>query len=209
MAIPRTLSTFDANEKGDKSTTERKKPPTEPVKGRMIEDKDPVNEEMEDANSDEDDESDDHASSHEDALSASDQESVSPDALAQLHTFISTLDPELKRKATDELAPQPKRPKRSMQERTEVGAEGSKLTLDDLLAPFPTHAEVRKATKALASSSGKAKTLDVPLPQRTQEGLDREAAYEQTKEEVEKWSETMKRIKEVCFFFISPELCRI
>lgn len=47
----------------------------------------------------------------------------------------------------------------------------------------------------LASTSG-AKTLSAPLPQRTQERVDREAAYEQTKEEVDKWSETMKRIKE-------------
>lgn len=38
--------------------------------------------------------------------------------------------------------------------------------------------------------------LSAPLPQRTQEKVDREAAYEQTKEEVDKWTGTMKRIKE-------------
>jgi U3 small nucleolar RNA-associated protein 14 len=47
----------------------------------------------------------------------------------------------------------------------------------------------------LASSKGKA--LSAPLPQRAQERLDREAAYEQTKKEVDKWHATMKRIKEV------------
>jgi U3 small nucleolar RNA-associated protein 14 len=47
----------------------------------------------------------------------------------------------------------------------------------------------------LASTSG-AKTLAAPLHQRTQERVDREAAYEQTKEEVDKWKGTMKRIKE-------------
>lgn len=40
------------------------------------------------------------------------------------------------------------------------------------------------------------KTLSAPLPQRAQERLDREAAYEQTKEEIDKWGATMKRIKE-------------
>jgi U3 small nucleolar RNA-associated protein 14 len=45
------------------------------------------------------------------------------------------------------------------------------------------------------STSGP-KTLSAPLPQRTQERVDREAAYEQTKQEVDKWKGTMKRIKE-------------
>jgi U3 small nucleolar RNA-associated protein 14 len=40
--------------------------------------------------------------------------------------------------------------------------------------------------------------LSAPLPQRAQERLDREAAYEQTKQEVDKWSDTMKQIREVC-----------
>lgn len=38
--------------------------------------------------------------------------------------------------------------------------------------------------------------MSAPLPQRTQERVEREAAYEQTKEEVDKWKETMKRIRE-------------
>jgi U3 small nucleolar RNA-associated protein 14 len=41
------------------------------------------------------------------------------------------------------------------------------------------------------------KPLTAPLPQRTQERFDREASYEQTREEVDKWSATMKHIKEV------------
>lgn len=74
------------------------------------------------------------------------------------------------------------------------------LKLDDLLAPLASSshlATLKKSTKLLTSSSSKTKTLAVPLPQRAQERLDREAAYEQTKEEVDKWSATMKRIKEV------------
>lgn len=51
--------------------------------------------------------------------------------------------------------------------------------------------------KPLASSSNaKNQPLPAPLPTRTQERIDREAAYEQTKQEVDKWSETMKKIQE-------------
>ena len=79
---------------------------------------------------------------------------------------------------------------------------GSKLNLNDLLAPLASQSStllsLKKSTKILASaSSSKAKTLSAPLPHRIQERLDREAAYEQTKEEVDKWSGTMKRIREV------------
>jgi U3 small nucleolar RNA-associated protein 14 len=73
--------------------------------------------------------------------------------------------------------------------------------LEDLLAPLATRPSselqaLKKSTKMLSSS--KKGTLSAPLPTRAQERLDREAAYEQTKEEVDKWSATMKRIKEVC-----------
>ena len=79
---------------------------------------------------------------------------------------------------------------------------GSKLNLDDLLAPLSSQSttllSLKKSTKILApSSKSKTQTLSAPLPQRTQERLDREAAYEQTKEEVDKWTGTMKRIREV------------
>lgn len=81
---------------------------------------------------------------------------------------------------------------------------GNKLNLDDLLAPLASQSStlqsLKKSTKALLASSSKAKTLSAPLPQRAQERLDREAAYEQTKEEVDKWSGTMKRIREVSTF---------
>lgn len=54
---------------------------------------------------------------------------------------------------------------------------------------------LKKSTKFLKSSKNKA--LSAPLPQRTQDRLDREAAYEETKREVDKWHATMKQIKEV------------
>ena len=76
------------------------------------------------------------------------------------------------------------------------------LKLDDLLAPLASSGALtalKKSTKVLTSTSRKINTLSAPLPQRAQERLDREAAYEQTKEEVDKWSATMKLIKQVPF----------
>lgn len=74
---------------------------------------------------------------------------------------------------------------------------GNKLKLDDLLAPLDASGGLKKSAKLLASAGTKSKTLSAPLPQRTQDRLDREAAYEQTKQEVQKWAPTMKKIREV------------
>jgi U3 small nucleolar RNA-associated protein 14 len=54
---------------------------------------------------------------------------------------------------------------------------------------------LEKTARMLAST--KVESLGAPLPTRAQERLDRQAAYETTKEEVEKWAPTMKRIREV------------
>lgn len=79
-----------------------------------------------------------------------------------------------------------------------VYSGGGKLELDDLLAPLAGQSSnlvsLKKSAKVLASSS---KKLSAPLPQRTADRLNREAAYEQTKEEVDKWKATMQRIREV------------
>lgn len=79
-----------------------------------------------------------------------------------------------------------------------IASGGGKLELDDLLAPLAAQSSnlmsFKKSAKVLASSSRK---LSAPLPQRTAERLDREAAYEQTKEEVDKWKSTMQRIRDV------------
>ncbi|KAJ8688848.1 hypothetical protein PTI98_013593 [Pleurotus ostreatus] len=116
----------------------------------------------------------------------------------------------------------------------EFGAHtnGAKLNLDDLLAPLAESsstsalASLQKSVKTLrppspstskgkgkagsdaaSSKSKKPRTLAAPLPQRTQERLDREAAYEQTKTEVDKWSDSMKRIKDAehLSFPLQPE----
>ncbi|KAG6901574.1 hypothetical protein C0995_010342 [Termitomyces sp. Mi166 len=93
---------------------------------------------------------------------------------------------------------------------------GTKLNLEDLLAPLASQSlalqSLKQSTKALASTSSKVKTLSAPLPQRAQERLDREAAYEQTKEEITKWSDTMKKIREaehLSFPLQAPNAARV
>ncbi|KAG6330003.1 hypothetical protein ID866_9086 [Astraeus odoratus] len=133
----------------------------------------------------------------------------SSEALLELENFIATLDPvdSRKRKPGEDCSPGlHTKKRRTFSERTEVGEESefgakrsSVLKIDDLLAPLASTSALvalKKSTKPLTSSSAKTKTLSTPLPQRTQEKLDREAAYEQTKQEVDKWSVTMKRIAE-------------
>ena len=74
-----------------------------------------------------------------------------------------------------------------------------KVSLDDLLKPLANSESsgvaLEKAARVLASS--KVDPLPAPLPTRAQERLDRQAAYETTKGEVEKWGPTMKHIREV------------
>ncbi|BGP02305.1 U3 small nucleolar RNA-associated protein 14 [Rhodotorula toruloides] len=96
---------------------------------------------------------------------------------------------------------------------TSGGADG-KVNLDDLLSSFsdsknPRLASLRKSLKPLASSSSSSSSkvtttnshlkaagpLSAPLPGRLQDKIDREAAYEQTKEETDKWNETVRRMK--------------
>ncbi|PFH47591.1 hypothetical protein AMATHDRAFT_181790 [Amanita thiersii Skay4041] len=175
---------------------------------------DPSDEEDED-----EDEEDEDAESEDDQLNfapSEDDEDEPDEALQELETFITSLDPSDKKRKTpsdsDATTPRedgPKRKKRQViKERTEAGTEnefraqsaGSKLKLEDLLASLPSNPSLqflKKSTKDLTSTSAKSgKKLSAPLPHRTQERIDREAAYEQTKGEVNKWKETMKQIRD-------------
>ncbi|KAF8216392.1 Utp14 protein-domain-containing protein [Mycena galopus ATCC 62051] len=124
----------------------------------------------------------------------------------------------------DASAPRKKRAMPALKERTQAGEEGEfqvgsstgaqKLSLADLLAPLSAAAPaaLRAVEKTLATgpaeerpktkSTGKkvkavgGGALAAPLPLRTQARVDREAAYEATKEEVDKWAPSMKRIRE-------------
>ncbi|KAJ7135051.1 Utp14-domain-containing protein [Mycena crocata] len=130
-----------------------------------------------------------------------------------------------KRKApADATGPRKKRALLALKERTQAGVEGEfqvgssigghKLSLTDLLAPLSstTPAALRSVQKSLAAgpaeerpktkSTGKkvkavgGGALAAPLPLRTQARVDREAAYEATKKEVDKWGPSMKRIRD-------------
>ncbi|KAH7914539.1 Utp14 protein-domain-containing protein [Hygrophoropsis aurantiaca] len=175
----------------------------------------------EDENENDDKENDEASNSESDSISGS--ESDSPEALHSLTNFISSLDTtDTKKRKTpaddaqreaDSRARKRRALNLALKERTEAGPEGEfgaggattdsqKLSLDDLLAPLTSSssalASLKKSIKPLVNSSSKtkAKILSAPLPLRTQERLDREAAYEQTKEEVNKWSATMKHIRQ-------------
>ncbi|KAI8990666.1 Utp14 protein-domain-containing protein [Trametes punicea] len=183
----------------------------EPIRSDISGDDEEMGSEKEDSDDDEEEEEDDDQ-----IVSASESEEEREDdsALQELEGFVTGLDVGQKRKAPDDAdgkddeETKRARKRRLLPERTEAGVENEfapasgagKLNLDDLLAPLEGQSSnllsLKKSAKVLASNSGKVKTLSAPLPQRTAEKLDREAAYEQTKEEVDKWKATMQRIKE-------------
>ncbi|GAB1522520.1 hypothetical protein RhiTH_005640 [Rhizoctonia solani] len=122
------------------------------------------------------------------------------EADTKLADFISTLDTSSKKRKLEEGSADRAGKKRVvLQDRTEAGPEGEFgtksgtqiLTLSDLIAPTSS---LSQSTKALQSTTKSA--LTAPLPQRIQDRIDREAAYEQTKQEVQKWAPTMKRIRD-------------
>jgi U3 small nucleolar RNA-associated protein 14 len=74
----------------------------------------------------------------------------------------------------------------------------TKLTLEDLALPTIRDPHIRKSLKLLQSDpnvDGKRKSskrLEVPLAKRQQDRLDRSAAYEKTKETLDRWTDTVK-----------------
>lgn len=85
-------------------------------------------------------------------------------------------------------------------QRAELTATENKVDLSSLIASAPGLAGAssllpsKKENKSTSVLKGG--VLAAPLPTRVQERLDREAAYEQTKQEGQKWSTLMKRVKE-------------
>ncbi len=75
----------------------------------------------------------------------------------------------------------------------------AKLTLEDLGLPSIRDPFVKKSLKLLASGSkgdspgkGISRKLEVPLAKRQQDRLDRSAAYEKTRETLDRWTDTVK-----------------
>ncbi|GAA6047448.1 hypothetical protein JCM3770_001310 [Rhodotorula araucariae] len=177
-----------------------------------------------DDDEDEDDEEIDSDSAREDddeEMSSADEDDAG--ALDKLESFVEGLDSKKRRSRDGDDEDGGKKKKRIvLAERTEaypegefvaVKADNGKVDLDDLLSSFtdsknPRLAGLKKSLKPLAptsSSSTKVTTanshlkaagpLAAPLPGRLQDKVDREAAYDQTKEETDKWNETVRRMK--------------
>ncbi|KAL8807633.1 MAG: hypothetical protein Q9182_000617 [Xanthomendoza sp. 2 TL-2023] len=103
---------------------------------------------------------------------------------------------------------------------SEYGLSSSqKLTVADLL-PSMTDPQLKKSLRILAEPdskfsrkrSGTAKKLDVPLPKRQQDRLDRKAAYEKSKETLSRWIETVKhnrRAEHLSFPLQDPDAANI
>ena len=89
-----------------------------------------------------------------------------------------------------------------------------KLTVADMI-PSITDPRLRKSLKLLANNDAKSpitrggvpKKLDVPLPKRQQDRLDRTAAYEKSKETLKRWIDTVKhnrRAEHLSFPILDP-----
>ncbi|CED84154.1 Uncharacterized conserved protein [Phaffia rhodozyma] len=163
-------------------------------------------EDMEDDDSEEDDD-DDSEEDQEDEDEDEGEMSLDEDGAIRLESFISNLNSG-KRKAeeSDEEDVAPKTKRRVLKDRAEQGRkegefgaplaqDGGKLTLQSLLQPLPS-STAKRLLQSSKSTSSSSTAVAAPLATRAQDKLDRVAAYEATKEEVQKWGPSMKRIKE-------------
>ncbi|KAL8953908.1 MAG: hypothetical protein Q9222_000282 [Ikaeria aurantiellina] len=132
------------------------------------------------------------------ALSVTDDEEDPqlPAKLESLHSIVNSMS-----KRDEAQAPRPHIP--DMNESNNASDYGitskQKLTIADLL-PSITNPELKKSLRSLTDTginssskrSGIARKLDVPLPKRQQDRLDRAAAYEKSKETLNRWTDTVK-----------------
>lgn len=151
-------------------------------------------------NSEEGGESDEESEESDDGLSissADDDETSDPTKLAALQRLIANL-------------PQTEQPNRAPAKQRMGGASEyntpsdfglvskTKLTMEDLGLPGVRDPHIKKSMKFLESESdgraknGVSKKLEVPLARRQQDRLDRRAAYEKTKETLDRWTDTVK-----------------
>ncbi|PVF96712.1 Utp14-domain-containing protein [Serendipita vermifera] len=185
--------------------------------GRKFDGSDGSEDESDDSTEEENEEEEAATKVSDNDLSVDEDDEENEDALEALKGYIQNLEDSrtsgTKRKASDSEqateAPPTKQRRRLLKERTQPGEEGefmasrgtsTKLQLSDLIAPLASEGASSSAialTSAMKTlNSTKAAPLSAPLPLRVQDRLDRQAAYEQTKSEVQKWEPTMKRIRE-------------
>jgi U3 small nucleolar RNA-associated protein 14 len=131
------------------------------------------------------------------ALSISDDEESGVN-----HTRLKSFVQGLEGHDSSQVSSKPSRPPIAMGEPSDYGlAPSLKLTIADLLGAV-TDPRLRESLKMLYNSEQKGTKvttkgisgkLDPPLPKRQQDRLDREAAYEKSKETLGRWIDTVKR----------------
>ena len=166
------------------------------------------------SNSDEDAEEGNSLAGDEESMisfSGEEQEPGDPDKLASLQALVSSMNEHAQESTRT-------RPSADVQESTtptEFGLTSSrKLTVADMI-PSITDPRLRKSLKLLANNDAKnsstrggvPRKLDVPLPKRQQDRLDRTAAYEKSKETLKRWIDTVKhnrRAEHLSFPILDP-----
>jgi U3 small nucleolar RNA-associated protein 14 len=134
-------------------------------------------------------EADSESDASEDGLSASDDEDADPHGLSKLQDFVQSMETGKPTKRTLKSQEQGKP--------SEYGLTSSnKLTVADLL-PSITDSRLKNSLKHIdsvvqSSKSGIPGKLDAPLAKRQQDRIDRTAAYEKSKETLNRWLDTVK-----------------
>lgn len=140
---------------------------------------------------DDDDESDDDDQDSDSPPSEAESDDTDPTKLSKLQDLIASLDqdqPEKRVGRPADLA--------ESQQPSAFGLSASqKLKISDLL-PTVTDPSLRKSLKLLSSDKTSKRSvgpgkLDAPLPKRQQDKLDRQAATQKAKEELDKWRDTV------------------
>ena len=130
------------------------------------------------------------------AISEDEDEMANKTKLASLQALASTLGPEDANRAKS------RKSLDTGDALDSIGLDnksGKKLTIADLM-PTITDPTIRNSLKILAENDAKpsskrtgiARKLEVPLPKRQQDKIDRAAAYEKSKEALSRWIETVK-----------------
>ncbi|EFE31846.1 small nucleolar ribonucleoprotein complex subunit Utp14, putative [Trichophyton benhamiae CBS 112371] len=184
---------WDMNEEDSEAEASRRKASKEKRKqvDTMSEDED--DDGSLSAVSDDEEEDDDDGESDTSELSISDNEGDTKQGLTKLRRFVTSL-------GQDSGSATSTRPKTALPggDPTEFGlAPSRKLTVADLMPSISDsrmkgalkHIENDPSTKGTTGIPGK---LDVPLPKRQQDRLDRAAAYDKSKETLARWIETVK-----------------
>ena len=142
---------------------------------------------------DEEEDEDDEESSDEELSGSEDEDAGNEHGLSKLQDFVNSMETDATSK--------PARKAGAAQEQnrpTEYGlASSRKLTVADLL-PSVTDARLKNSLKHVDSAPSHKQAsripgkLDAPAPKRQQDRMDREAAYDKSKETMDRWLETVK-----------------